>query len=87
MQVFGLPGQFIRNGRAALRLDAKAPNIEAARRRDAAARDGERSERRTGRPGGGRAPLDALPMGEVSRTALGPAQTPSPASRLAQRSQ
>lgn len=39
MQVFGLPGQIIRNGRAASRLlDAKTPNIEAARRRDAVAR-------------------------------------------------
>src|SRR5579862_8211930 len=39
MQVFGLPGQIIRNGKAASRLlDAKTPNIEAARRRDAVAR-------------------------------------------------
>ena len=39
MQVFGLPGQIIRNGRAASRLlDAKTPNIEAARRCDAVAR-------------------------------------------------
>jgi len=39
MQVFGLPRQIIRNGRAAARLlDAKTPNIEAARRRDAVAR-------------------------------------------------
>ena len=39
MQVFGLPGQIIRNGRAASRLlAAQTPNIEAARRRDAVAR-------------------------------------------------
>lgn len=39
MQVIGLPGHIIRNGRAASRLlDAKTPNIEAARRRDAVAR-------------------------------------------------
>src|SRR5579871_5265947 len=39
MQVRGLPGQVIRNGRAASRLlDAKTPDIEAARRRDAVAR-------------------------------------------------
>jgi transposase InsO family protein len=39
MQVFGLPGHVIRNGRAASRLiDAKAPHSEAAIRRDAVAR-------------------------------------------------
>ncbi len=39
MQVFGLPRQIIRAGRAASRLlDAKTPNIEASRRRDAVAR-------------------------------------------------
>jgi putative transposase len=39
MQVFGLPGHIIRNGRAASRLlDAKTPDIAAARRRDAVAR-------------------------------------------------
>ena len=39
MQVFGLPRQIIRNGRAASRLlDAKTSDIEAARRRDAVAR-------------------------------------------------
>jgi putative transposase len=39
MQVIGLPSHVIRNGRAASRLlAAKTPNIEAARRRDAAAR-------------------------------------------------
>ena len=39
MQVFGLPGHIIRNGRAASRLlDAKTVDIEAARRRDAVAR-------------------------------------------------
>lgn len=39
MQVFGLPGQIIRNGWAASRLlAAQTPNIEAARRRDAVAR-------------------------------------------------
>jgi putative transposase len=39
MQVCGLPGQIIRNGRAASRLlDAQTPNIEAARRRDAVSR-------------------------------------------------
>jgi len=39
MRVFGLPRQIIRNGRAASRLvDAKTPDIEAARRRDAVAR-------------------------------------------------
>jgi len=39
MQVFGLPGQIIRNGKAASRLlDAKTPDIEAARRRDAVMR-------------------------------------------------
>jgi len=39
MQIFGLPGQLIRNAKTAARLlDAKTPNIEAARRRDAVAR-------------------------------------------------
>jgi transposase InsO family protein len=39
MQVFGLPGHIIRNGRAASRLlAAQTPNSEAARRRDAVAR-------------------------------------------------
>jgi transposase len=39
MQVFGLPGQTIRNGRAAARLlAAQPPNIEAERRRAAVAR-------------------------------------------------
>ena len=39
MQVFGLPGQFIRNGRAASRLlDAKTSDIVAASRREAVAR-------------------------------------------------
>jgi len=39
MQVFGLPGHLIRNGRAASRLlDAKPPSSAAARRRDALAR-------------------------------------------------
>ncbi len=39
MRVFGLPSHIIRNGRAASRLlAAKTPQIEAARRRDAAAR-------------------------------------------------
>ena len=39
MQVFGLPGHVIRNaGRASRLLDAKTPDIEAARRRDAVAR-------------------------------------------------
>jgi putative transposase len=39
MQVFGLPGHVIGNGRAASRLlAAQTPNIEAARRRDAVAR-------------------------------------------------
>jgi putative transposase len=39
MQVFGLPGKIIRNGKAASRLlAAKTPDIEAARRRDAVAR-------------------------------------------------
>lgn len=39
MQVFGLPRQIIRNGRAASRLlSAKTPNIEAERRRDAVER-------------------------------------------------
>ena len=39
MQVFGLPGHVIRNGRAASRLiDAKTPNIAAAVRRDLVAR-------------------------------------------------
>src|SRR5579871_4960585 len=39
MQVFGLPRQIIRNGRAASRLlSAKTVNIEAERRRDAVAR-------------------------------------------------
>lgn len=39
MQVFGLPGHVIRNGRAASRLlDAKTADIAAARRRDAVAR-------------------------------------------------
>ena len=39
MQVFGLPRHVIRNGRAASRvLDAKTPDIDAARKRDAVAR-------------------------------------------------
>ena len=39
MQVFGLPGHIIRNGRGASRLlAAKTPDIEVARRRDALAR-------------------------------------------------
>jgi putative transposase len=39
MQVFGLPGHVIRNGKVASRLiDAKTPNIEAAIRRDAVGR-------------------------------------------------
>ena len=39
MQVFGLPGQIIRNGRAASPLlAAQTPNIEAARRGDAVGR-------------------------------------------------
>lgn len=39
MQVFGLPGSIIRNGRAASRLlAAQTPDIEAARRREAVAR-------------------------------------------------
>jgi putative transposase len=39
MQVFGLPGHIIRNGRSASRLlAAQTPHIEAARRRDAVAR-------------------------------------------------
>jgi len=39
MQVFGLPGHVIKNGRAASRLlAAQTPDIEAARRRDAVAR-------------------------------------------------
>jgi len=39
MQVFGLPRQIIKNGRAASRLlAAQTPDIEAARRRDAVAR-------------------------------------------------
>jgi len=39
MQVFGLPGQINRNGRVASRLlDAKSPDVEAARRRDAVGR-------------------------------------------------
>jgi putative transposase len=39
MQVFGLPGHVMRNGRAASRLiDAKPPNIAAAMRRDAVGR-------------------------------------------------
>jgi hypothetical protein len=39
MQVFGLRRQIIGNGRAAARLrEAKTPDIEAARRRDAVAR-------------------------------------------------
>jgi putative transposase len=39
MQVFGLPGHVTRNGRRASRLlDAKPPDIEAARRRDGVAR-------------------------------------------------
>ena len=38
MQVFGLPGHVIRNGRAATRLFDAKPHEEAARRRDAVAR-------------------------------------------------
>jgi putative transposase len=38
MQVFGLPGHVIRNGRAASRLLDAKPHDEAARRRDAVAR-------------------------------------------------
>jgi len=60
MQVFGLPGHLIRNGRAASRLlAAQTPGIEAARRRDAVARwrramrdglDGERAAQAVGVP-------------------------------------
>jgi hypothetical protein len=60
MQVFGLRRQIIGNGRAAARLrEAKTPDIEAARRRDAVARwrravadglNGERGARAVGVP-------------------------------------
>ncbi len=60
MQVFGLPGHIIRNGRAAsCLLAAQSPDIEAARRRDAVARwrramrdglDGERAAQAVGVP-------------------------------------
>ncbi len=44
MQVFGLPGQIIKDGRAASHLlAAQTPDIEAARRRDAVARWRERA--------------------------------------------
>jgi hypothetical protein len=47
MQVFGLPGQIIKNGRAAsCLLAARTPDIEAARRRDAVARLAASARRR-----------------------------------------
>ena len=46
MQVFGLPGHVIKNGRAASRLlAAQTPDIEAARRRDAVHRRYDRQRR------------------------------------------
>jgi hypothetical protein len=60
MQVFGLPSHIIRNGRAASRLlDAKTPQIEAARRRDADAR----------RRALARSPSDSLTAWEITMRA------------------
>ena len=69
MQVFGLPRQIIRNGLSALRLlDAKTPDIEAARSGDPVARwrramaDGLTAERGAKAVGGGA--LEPLSLGE-----------------------
>src|SRR5262245_59245300 len=79
MPVRGLPRQIIRNGCAASRvLAAKTPNIEAERktRRGSAlaADDSGRPDRRAGGPSCGRTPFNALPMGEIARAALPPAE-------------
>jgi putative transposase len=82
MQVFGLPGQIIKNGRAASRLlAAQTPDIEG-RRRDAVARwrraraDGLNAEQAAG---GRRSPFDALSLGEGRR-----AEKPAAAARPAE---
>ena len=88
MQVFGLPRQIIRNGRAAARLlGAKTPDIEAARRRDAAARwrramaDGLSAERAAQAVGVARSNLyrwekDATPKSRRPRRARAKTWTP-----------
>lgn len=88
MQVFGLPRQIIRNGRAASRLlDAKTPDIEAARRRDAVGRwrramaDGLSAERAAKAVGVARANLyrwekDATPKSRRPRRARAKTWTP-----------
>ena len=71
MQVFGLPGQIIRNGRAASRLlAAKAADIEAERRRDAVVRWRQAMEDGLGAD---------LPLGKSARAALASAQAHAPA--------
>jgi len=84
MQVFGLPSQIIRNGRAASRLlDAKPPDMAAARRRDAVARwrkaqrDGLRAEQAAAAAGVARSTLyrwekDAEPKSRRPHRVRGP---------------
>ena len=88
MQVFGLPRQVIRDGRAASRLlDAKTPDIEAARRRDAVVRwrramgDGLSAERAAQAVGVARSSLyrwekDAAPKSRRPRRARAKTWTP-----------
>jgi putative transposase len=88
MQVFGLPAQIIRNGRAASRLlAAKTPNIEAERRRDAVARwlktraAGLTAERAAQAVGASRSTLDrwrkrAEPLSRRPRRVRGPTRPP-----------
>ena len=88
MQVFGLPRQLIRNGRAASRLlDAKSSCSEAARRRDAVARwlqaraDGLTADQAARAVGVSRATLyrweaDAEPKSRRPRRVRKPAWTP-----------
>ena len=76
MQVFGLPGHIIRNGRAASRLlHAKTPDIEAARRRDAVARW------RRAMANGLTSAQAALAVGEARANLYRWRKNPAPASR------
>ena len=76
MQVFGLPGQIIRNGRAASRLlAAKAADIEAERRRDAVVRWRQAMEDGLGAD---------LPLGKSARAALASAQAQRQPKRMRQ---
>ena len=84
MQVFGLPGHVIRNGRAATRLLDAKPHEEAARRRDALApRDGRRPERRDGGARRGRCAPDTVPVGESARAEVAPTEGPAQAQMAA----